>query len=66
MGVGFLKLFLTSTYVDLSSIVQESPFLADDKGGKALLDIPDQDRTGAMPTNSPWFVHTIPIVQTRE
>lgn len=62
IDLGFLKLFLTSTYVDLSSIVQESPFGG---GGGDVRKILEDKTVVQMPLHSTWDQVMIAVVQKR-
>ena len=55
VDVGFLKLFLTTEYVDFSNIPQSSPFNPDNRGWKQA----------QLKTVSTWDTIIIPVVQRR-
>jgi hypothetical protein len=60
--VGFLKFFISDTYVNLSAVKQDSPFDRLDPGpepGKPRL---LKRRAGANASGGVWFTHLVPIV----
>ena len=68
VDVGILKLFLTREHVDLSDVVQSSPFKEEEKpiGARSQDEVDLKARFKAkMPVRLLWDTSLIPVVQRR-